>query len=113
MPQPYFLPANMAQLGMDEGPFDVSIVGGITQTQSALVTYGRRAMGETNPAPTFALVDRSFEYDSRPTEVPFPGLLRDAGELSAAAYWPTGQVAFARYNTRSGLLEVATAICFR
>jgi hypothetical protein len=110
--QPYFLPPDMAQLGTDQGPFDVAMFGGLEALQSGLVMYGRRPMGAPMITSSFGLFDRELAYDSRPTAVEFPDRTM-AGELTAAAIWSNGQVAFARYKPSTGRLEAASAVCFR
>ncbi len=112
--QPYFLPPNMAQLGTDEGPFDVALFGSVRQQPSGLVIYGRRANATSPIETSFGLFDRSLEYDTPPLAVDgFLPLQRGNDELTTAAFHPNGQVAFARYSPSTGRLEATTAICLR
>ncbi|MFO0560978.1 MAG: hypothetical protein U0269_23365 [Polyangiales bacterium] len=113
LPQPYWLPPTMAEVGGDQGPFDVSLLGGLDTLPGALGMYLRQPQGASAPRAVFALFDRNFEYDSNPEAVAFPDLAPTEREKYTSSVWPNGQVAFARYNPATGVLNVATALCDR
>ncbi|MBL8683535.1 MAG: hypothetical protein JNK05_30475 [Myxococcales bacterium] len=112
--QPNFLPVDRAQLGRDEGPFDVTVAATLDNAPATLVLYTRRAMAGAADVPTFAFVDRLFDYESTPESPQFiPSPTPTVGAMYAAAFWPTGQVAFARFDPRTGVLDASTAQCDR
>jgi hypothetical protein len=112
--QPNFLPVDRAQLDRDVGPFDVTVAPTLSNAPAALVLYTRRATAGAPDVPTFAFVDRLFDYESAP-ESPqfFAASVPPVGAMYAAALWPTGQVAFARFDPRTGVLDASTAQCDR
>ncbi len=112
--QPNFLPVDRAQLGRDEGPFDVTLVPVLDTNPAALVLYTRRSMAGAPDVPTFAFVDRNFDFESTPESPPFfPASAPVVGALYTGAVWPNGQVAFARFDPSTGVLDAATAQCNR
>lgn len=111
--QPYFLPVNRAELGLDQGPFAVSLFGSNELLPSGLGIYTRQAPGAATPQPVFAFLDRNMDYDSEPSAPVFRVERLSGDERYTAAIWPTGQIAVARYSPTSGMLAVATANCTR
>jgi hypothetical protein len=112
--QPNFLPVDRAQLGSDEGPFDVTLVPTLDTNPAALVLYTRRAAAGAPDVPTFAFVDRNFDFESMPESPRFlSASTPPIGALYSGAVWPNGQVAFARFDPRTGVLDAATAQCNR
>ncbi len=111
--QPYFLPPEMSQINQDEGPFGVALFGGVDPLPSGLGIYTRRPMGSAVARPVFALFDRALDYDSLPTAPTFASPDFTTSDRYTAAVWPNGQVAFARYDPTTGILDATTASCIR
>jgi hypothetical protein len=112
-PQPYYLPAAMSDVGRDMGPFGVSVFGTLGMIPSGLGVYLRQPIGAAAPSAVFAMFDRQLEYESSPALAEFSDVMPTQLELYTGAVAGSGQIAVARFNPTTGVLNAWTAMCDR